>query len=216
MKEISVIELSELTGLTRSQIYYLTKKGKLIILNGKINYTDAMQVITTLPLKKIEINKEENFRQILNILRMENTTLKEQLNLAHERERHHLAELAIYRQHTLLNSTLNLGKNENKTPTEPDENSKTRTESTNTPPHTPVKANQGINDQKTTQNEIISQPLPIESHQSKTNGSEPTKKSTALKYKNLSEAQIQQEMKKVHENLANFFALALENGDVSL
>lgn len=62
MKKLSVIELSEHTGLTRSQIYHLIKKGKLIILNGKINYTDAMQVITTLPLKKTQMNNEENFK----------------------------------------------------------------------------------------------------------------------------------------------------------
>ena len=43
MKELTVIELSEQTGLTRSQIYNLNKKHNLINLNNKINYEYAFQ-----------------------------------------------------------------------------------------------------------------------------------------------------------------------------
>lgn len=144
---------------------------------------------------------------------MENTILKEQLNLAHEREKHHLAELAIYRQHTLSDSTLNSGKNENKTPTEPDKSSKTHTESTNTPPHSAIEANQEINNQKTIQSEIIPQPPSVEPHQSKMNRSEATNNITIQKYEDPSKAQIQQGVRNLHNELAKKYTLWLESRD---
>ena len=52
MKELTVIELSEQTGLTRSQIYHLNKKHNFINLNKKINYEYALPIITALTIKK--------------------------------------------------------------------------------------------------------------------------------------------------------------------
>ncbi|MCY6412043.1 hypothetical protein QTA56_07840 [Acinetobacter sp. VNH17] len=106
MKEVTVIELSELTGLSRSKIYYLNKIGKLMILNGKINYEDALQIITSLAIKKTKITNQENFRHILNMLHLQNITLQKQLDLAYEREKTYLSELASYRQSLLLKPAL--------------------------------------------------------------------------------------------------------------
>ncbi|MCU7697009.1 hypothetical protein OD757_07215 [Acinetobacter sp. AYS6] len=106
MNEVTVIELCELTGLTRSKIYYLINKGKLIISNGKINLESALQVVTELKIKKTKITNEENFRQILNMLHLQIIALQKQLELAHEREKTYLAELASYRQFLLTKTTL--------------------------------------------------------------------------------------------------------------
>lgn len=106
MKEMTVIELSKLTGLSRSKIYYLNKIGKLMILNGKINYEDALQVITSLAIKKTKITNQENFRHILNMLHLQNITLQKQLDLAYEREKTYLSELASYRQSLLIKPAL--------------------------------------------------------------------------------------------------------------
>lgn len=103
---MTVIELSELTGLSRSKIYYLKKIGKLMILDGKINYEDALQVITSLAIKKAKINNQENFKHILNMLHLQNITLQKQLDLAYEREKTYLAELASYRQSLRLKPAL--------------------------------------------------------------------------------------------------------------
>lgn len=76
MKKLTVIELCELTGLTRSQIYYLNKKHNLINLNEKINYEYALPIITTLTIKKAKKANEKNFRQILNMLILQNHALE--------------------------------------------------------------------------------------------------------------------------------------------
>lgn len=107
MNEVTVIELSELTGLTRSKIYYLINKGKLIILNGKINLESALQVVTELKIKKTKITNEENFRHILNMLHLQIIALQKQLDLANEREKMYLTELASYRQLLLSKITQN-------------------------------------------------------------------------------------------------------------
>lgn len=106
MKKVTVIELSEQTGLTRSQIYYLNRKHKLINLEGKINLEDALRIITTLKIKKIKLNDDKNFRHILNTLHLQNIALQKQLDLAHEREKNYLAELASYRQNLAPKTTL--------------------------------------------------------------------------------------------------------------
>ena len=59
MKELTVIELSEETGLTRSQIYHLNKKHNFINLNKKINYEDALPIITALTIKKAKKANEK-------------------------------------------------------------------------------------------------------------------------------------------------------------
>ena len=98
MKELTVIELSEQSGLTRSQIYHLNKKHNLINLNKKINYKYAFPIIAALTIKKAKKANEKNFRQILNMLILQNTALQKQLNLANEREKTHLSELTSYQQ----------------------------------------------------------------------------------------------------------------------
>lgn len=106
MKKVTVIELSEQTGLTRSQIYYLNRTHKLINLEGKINLEDALRIITTLNIKKIKPTDDKKFRHILNILHLQNIALQKQLDLAHEREKNYLAELASYRQNLAPKTTL--------------------------------------------------------------------------------------------------------------
>lgn len=96
MKELTVIELSEQIGLTRSQIYYLNKKHNLINLNEKISYEYALPIITALTIKKAKKANEKNFRQILNMLILQNSALQKQLNLACEREKTYLSELTSY------------------------------------------------------------------------------------------------------------------------
>ncbi|WP_180008251.1 hypothetical protein [Acinetobacter sp. YH16057] len=98
MKKLTVIELCKLTGLTRSQIYYLNKKHNLINLNEKINYEYALPIITTLTIKKAKKANEKNFRQILNMLILQNHALQKQLNLARELEKNYLSELMNYQQ----------------------------------------------------------------------------------------------------------------------
>ncbi|WP_335954511.1 hypothetical protein [Acinetobacter guillouiae] len=112
MKLVTVIELSEQTGLTRSQIYYLNKKHNFINLDGKINLEDGLRIITASKIKKLKITDDKNFRHILNILHLQNIALQKQLDLTYEREKNYLAELASYRQHLLSKSNLNTHKNE--------------------------------------------------------------------------------------------------------
>lgn len=98
MKELTVIELSEESGLTRSQIYHLNKKHNFINLNKKINYEDALPIFTALTIKKAKKANEKNFRQILNMLILQNSALQKQLNLACEREKTYLLELTSYQK----------------------------------------------------------------------------------------------------------------------
>lgn len=98
MKELTVIELSEQTGLTRSQIYHLNKKHNFINLNKKINYEYALPIITALTIKKAKKANEKNFRPILNMLILQNSALQKQLNLACESEKSYLSELTSCQQ----------------------------------------------------------------------------------------------------------------------
>lgn len=106
MKELTVIELSEQTGLTRSQIYYLNKKHNLINSNEKINYEYALPIITALTIKKAKKANEKNFRQILNMLILQNTALQKQLDLSNERKKTYLSELTSYQQRLAQKTTL--------------------------------------------------------------------------------------------------------------
>ncbi|MDC5544751.1 hypothetical protein OHX02_02505 [Acinetobacter baumannii] len=135
MKLVTVIELSEQTGLTRSQIYYLNKKHNLINSQGKINLEEALKIITALKIKKTKITNEENFRQILNMLHLQIIALQKQLDLANEREKSYIAELASYRQLLLSKITQNSSTHESDAQTElendvidRDENSQKRME----------------------------------------------------------------------------------------
>lgn len=105
MKELTVIELSEQTGLTRSQIYHLNKKHNFINLNKKINYEYALPIITALTIKKAKKANEKNFRPILNMLILQNSALQKQLNLACEREKTYLSELMSCQQSLAQNTT---------------------------------------------------------------------------------------------------------------
>lgn len=106
MKKVTVIELSEQTGLTRSQIYYLNKKHNFINLDGKINLEDVLRIITTSKINQTKLTDDKNFRHILNMLHLQNIALQKQLDLAHEREKNYLAELASYRQNLAQKTTL--------------------------------------------------------------------------------------------------------------
>lgn len=160
MKKVTVIELSELTGLSRSKIYYLKKIGKLMISDGKINYEDALQVITSLATKKTKITNQENFRHILNMIHLQNITLQKQLDLAYEREKTYLSELASYRQSLLQKPALPPFLDENDSQEglgndldSIDENSLNlmQPESEN---HTPTESCQGINEKTQSTNEV--------------------------------------------------------------
>ncbi|WP_228157061.1 hypothetical protein [Acinetobacter nosocomialis] len=185
MKEVTVIELSELTGLSRSKIYYLNKKGKLMILNGKINYEDALQVITSLAIKKTKINYQENFRHILNMMHLQNITLQKQLDIAYEREKTYLAELASYRQSLRLKPSLTPFIDENNSQVELENNLDNLEknclngmpyESEN---HTPTESCQGINKETQSINETVPHVLPTASLQNKITLSETESGETA-------------------------------------
>ena len=171
MNEVTVIELSKQTGLSRSQIYYLISKDKLIISKGKINLKEALQVITSLKIKKTKITNEENFRQILNMLNLQNITLQKQLDLAYEREKNHLAELASHRQNLPLKPAPTPPINENDSQVvlennldDTNENSRNLMQFENEN-HTPTESCEGINKETKSTIETSPHPLPIASFQ---------------------------------------------------
>ncbi|ENV34585.1 hypothetical protein [Acinetobacter gerneri] len=98
MKQLTVLQLSKQTGLSRTQIYYLASQNKINIINGKIDLNEAMPAIIELLDKKSNKDKEINYKQILNLLISQNILLQTQLNLAHEREKMYLTEFARYQQ----------------------------------------------------------------------------------------------------------------------
>ncbi|MDC4944667.1 hypothetical protein OHW01_15735 [Acinetobacter baumannii] len=169
MNEVTVIELSELTGLTRSKIYYLINKGKLIISNGKINLEDALSIITALKIKKTKITNEENFRQILNMLHLQIITLQKQLELAHKREKMYLAELASYRQFLPTKTTLQPPIVEDYTQAELENNVIDRDENSQKPMEfenenqVPLETYQNSNKETKSKNTTTSHSIPIES-----------------------------------------------------
>ncbi|MFW2161957.1 MULTISPECIES: hypothetical protein [Acinetobacter] len=185
MKEVTVIELSELTGLSRSKIYYLNKKGKLMILNGKINYEDALQVITSLVIKKTKINNQENFRHILNMMHLQNITLQKQLDLAYEREKTYLAELASYRQSLRLKPSLTpfIDENNSQVELENDLDNIDKNCLNGMPPesenHTPTESCQSINEEIQSTNEISLHVLPTAPRQNEMTLSETERGKTA-------------------------------------
>ncbi len=167
MKELTVIELSEQTGLTRSQIYYLNKKHNLINSNEKINYEYALPIITALTIKKAKKANEKNFRQILNMLILQNMALQKQLDLANEREKTYLSELTSCRQNLTQKPTLTPSKDENNAQTgldNIDENSRNLIQSENET-HNPKESCQGINKEIKSTSETDIHPFPTESLQ---------------------------------------------------
>ncbi|MDC5024960.1 hypothetical protein OHW20_07890 [Acinetobacter baumannii] len=106
MEKLTVLQLSKRTGLSRTQIYHLQTKNKLKIINGKIDLKEAMPAIIELLDKKSNKDSEINFKQILNLLISQNISLQTQLNLAHEREKAYLTELASSRQNLAQETAL--------------------------------------------------------------------------------------------------------------
>lgn len=167
MKELTVIELSEQTGLTRSQIYHLNKKHNLINSNEKINYEYALPIITALTIKKAKKANEKNFRQILNMLILQNMALQKQLDLANEREKTYLSELTSCRQNLTQKPTLTPSKDENNAQTgldNIDENSQNLIQSENEI-HNHKESCQGINKEIKSTSETDIHPFPTESLQ---------------------------------------------------
>ncbi|MGB9038490.1 MAG: hypothetical protein WCC23_08265 [Acinetobacter calcoaceticus] len=169
MKLVTVIELSKQTGLTRSQIYYLNKEHNLINSKGKINLEDALNIITALKIKKTKITNDENFRHILNMLHLQIITLQKQLDLANEREKTYLTELASYRQHLLSKITNNESTHESDAQIEiksngvdTDENALNKMEA-ESETQAPTESCQSINKETKSGNEAESHPTSTES-----------------------------------------------------
>lgn len=101
MKELTVNQFSKQTGIARSKIYYQIKINKLKLNNGKINYEDALQLFNSKELEKHNTIHDIDIKHILNTLNLQNLNLQRQLDLAYEREKFYLAELANYRQYFL-------------------------------------------------------------------------------------------------------------------
>ena len=109
MQKMTVIELSKISGLTRSQIYYQIRLGNIKINNGKIDYEEAINVISSLTMQQNKSTNEINFIQILNTIILQNSTLQKQLDLALEREKHLLSEIENLRNN--VSSKLNFEDN---------------------------------------------------------------------------------------------------------
>lgn len=165
MKLVTVIELSEQTDLTRSLIYYLNKKHNLINSEGKINLKDALQIITALKIKKTKTTNEETFRQILNMLHLQNITLQKQLDLAYEREKNYLAELARYRQNLPKKTTLHSPTVESNTQTVLENNGVDKDENSQKPMQSesenqaPLESCQSINKETKSASEVLPTPF---------------------------------------------------------
>ena len=169
MKLVTVIELSKQTGLTRSQIYYLNKEHNFINLEGKIDLEKALNIITTLKIKKTKITNGENFRQILNILHLQIIALQKQLDLANEREKNYIDELASYRQRLLSKITNHESTHENDVQIELEnngvdtgENSRNQIEF-ESETQAPIRVMRNIHKEMESVNEVESHPISTES-----------------------------------------------------
>jgi len=169
MKELTVNQFSKQTGIPRSKIYYQIKINKLKINNGKINFENAHQLFTSKALEKNNDTHEINIKQILNILTLQNLNLQRQLDLAYEREKFYLAELAIYRQNLPPNTTLyspivesNIQADLENNGVDTDENSQKQMQSKNEN-KAPLEAYQSINKETKSANATTPHSLPTES-----------------------------------------------------
>lgn len=169
MEKLTVLQLSKRTGLSRTQIYHLQTKNKLKIINGKIDFNEAMPAIIELLDKKSKKDSEVNFKQILNLLISQNISLQTQLNLAHEREKAYLTELASYRQNLVQETAPQPSIDESDIQAklendgvDTDENALNKMES-ESETQTPTESCQSINKETKSGNEAESQPTPTES-----------------------------------------------------
>lgn len=169
MKKLTVLQLSKQTGLSRTQIYYLERQNKINIINGKIDLEEAMPAIIELLDKKSNKDSEVNFKQILNLLISQNISLQTQLNLAHEREKAYLTELASSRQNLAQETALQSSTDESNTQAElendgvdTDENSLNKMEA-ESETQAPVESHQNIHKETESANETESHPTSTES-----------------------------------------------------
>lgn len=169
MEKLTVLQLSKRTGLSRTQIYYLQTKNKLKIINGKIDFNEAMPAIIELLDKKSNKDSEVNFKQILNLLISQNISLQTQLNLAHEREKAYLTELASYQQNLAQEtapqpSTIkgNIQVELENYGVDTDENALNKMESKNKT-QAPIESRQNIHKETKSANEAESHPTSTES-----------------------------------------------------
>ncbi|MBJ9947600.1 hypothetical protein I5729_00520 [Acinetobacter bereziniae] len=169
MEKLTVLQLSKRTGLSRTQIYHLQTKNKLKIINGKIDFEEAMPAIIELLDKKSNKDSEINFKQILNLLISQNISLQTQLNFAHEREKEYLAELTIYRQHYAQKTVQNPPKFKGNTQIELENNVVDTNENYQNQMQSKIenqahlKSYQSINKQTKSVNEVESKPTSTES-----------------------------------------------------
>ncbi|MBE2173865.1 hypothetical protein IIQ44_18375 [Acinetobacter oleivorans] len=170
MKELTVNQFSKQTGIPRSKIYYQIKINKLKINNGKINFENAHQLFISKALEKNNDTHEINIKQILNILTLQNLNLQRQLDLAYEREKFYLAELAIYRQNLPPNTTLyspivesNIQADLENNGVDTDENSQKQMQS-ESENQAPLESCQSINKETKSVNKTESDPYSTESN----------------------------------------------------
>ena len=122
MKKITVNQFFKHTGIPRSKVYYQIKKGHIEINEGKIDFENTLQLFNSKVIDNDSGNQELDFRQLINILTLQNLSLQRQLDLAYEREKNHLAELTCYRQHFLQKAIQNPPKVEGNTQIELENN----------------------------------------------------------------------------------------------
>ncbi|AXJ90740.1 MULTISPECIES: hypothetical protein [Acinetobacter] len=169
MEKLTVLQLSKRTGLSRTQIYHLKTKNKIRMINGKIDFNEAMPAIIELLDKKSNKDSEVDFKQILNLLISQNISLQTQLNLAHEREKAYLTELACYRQNLAQETAPQPSTDESNTQAElenngidTDENALNKMEA-ESETQAPTKSRQNINKETKSTNETESHPTSAES-----------------------------------------------------
>lgn len=186
MEKLTVLQLSKRTGLSRTQIYYLERQNKINIINGKIDLEEAMPAINELLDKKLNKDSEINFKQILNLLISQNISLQTQLNLAHEREKAYLTELASFRQNLIPKNTLQPPTDEDNTQTglenggvDTGENSINKMEP-RSETQTPLELYQNINKETKLVNETENHPTSTESIYNKIKPLEPENEDTKL------------------------------------
>jgi hypothetical protein len=169
MKELTVNQFSKQTGIARSKIYYQIKINKLKLNNGKINYEDALQLFNSKELEKHNTIHDIDIKHILNTLNLQNLNLQRQLDLAYEREKFYLAELANYRQHLLSKTTLNTPTNKIDIQVKPENNLTDRNEYSQSQMESkrdnqaPLKSCQTINKETSSLNEVENHSISTES-----------------------------------------------------
>lgn len=105
MSEVTVNQFSKDTGIPRSKVYYQINQGNLKLNKSKINYEDALRLFISKGANTKSSYHENDTRQLLNTLTLQNLSLLKQLDRAYEREKRYLAELAFYKSIQLKSNT---------------------------------------------------------------------------------------------------------------